>query len=461
MKEIIADDKLLLSEKLQKVEQALVEKVAAGERLAKVDRDAVIDLAERGMARREKEFAGDDPVVRDLNRALQPQQMVAMNIARSVAQHDERETDNPFQHDQLKKAYNSEKAFVQSMERRGKEGEGRTLEGEENVVEEVKERVAEIDPQSFADRTAAARARDREERERVEAERAEVDRLAGRAEGKRINIENLEEAAEERDVQNRTAAHAGKPVDVDTQRDAEREKNRQAELLQGIHREYRAAGNAFMYKDRPEKVAFRDRGTKLTTGVNDERVAFAMATMAEAKGWKTINVSGHPDFKREVWMEASLRGIKVKGFQPQEQDLADLKARQERGERNSVEEVRTQARQKAVERKEAQPSREAGAKPATRVQDDGERSSARNARDNQRLDKLKVVEAVAASVIEAKVKDPALRAELKAAIGERLAERTQAKQIPSVPVYDKNAPSKAKQVDRERPQVERNAERTR
>lgn len=461
MKEIIADEKLLLTEKLQKVEQALVEKVAAGERLAKVDRDAVVGLAEQGMARREKEFGGDDPVARDLNRMLEPQQKIAMNIARSVAQHDDRETVNPFEHDQLKRAYDSERAFAQSVERRGKVSESRALEGEENVVEEVKERVVNIDPQAFTDRTAANRAKDREERERVEAERANVDRLAGRAEGKRINIENLEEAAEERDVQNRTAAHAGKPVDVDSQRDAEREKNKQAELLQGIHREYRAAGNAFMYKDRPEKVAFRDRGSKLTTGVNDERVAFAMASMAEAKGWKTINVSGHPDFKREVWMEASLRGIKVKGFQPQEHDLADLKARQERAERNAVEEVRSRPRQKAAERAEGQSSREAAAKPAVRVQDDGARSSTRNARDNQRLDKLAVVESVAAAVIDAKVKDPNQRAELKAAINQKLAERTQAGKIPSIPVYDKDAPAKAKQVDRDRPQVERNAERTR
>lgn len=445
MKEIIADDRLLLSQKLERIDQALSQKAAAGEKLTKEDRDAVIGFVEKGMARREKEFSGSDPLARDLNRMLDPHQYVAMSAARALAQHDAGEQDNPFQHDQLRRAYRSERAFIlrealqvraepaqsgRDGAQQAKEGEGKApvLEGEENVVEEAKERVSDIDPKDFATRSAANRARDRQERESIEAERAEVDRLAGRAEGKRINIENLTEAAEERDNANRTAMHSGQPVEVEPQRDAEREKNRQAELLDGIHRQYRAAGNAFMFKDRPEKVAFRDRGTKLTTGVNDERVAFAMATMAEAKGWKTINVSGHPDFKREVWMEASLRGIKVKGFEPKEQDLKDLQAKQERAERNAIEPAPERNRQKAA--------------PGLG-------------------DKRKVVEAVAAAVVDAKVKDPAQRAEIKAAIGNRLAERIEAGKVPSVAVYDKDAPAKARQVDRERPQVERNAERTR
>lgn len=443
MKEIIGNDALLLSQKLERVDRALADKAAAGEKLTKEDRDAVVGLVEQGMARRGKEFGGTDPLARDLNRMLEPHQRVAMSAARNLAQHDRDDHENPFQHDQLQRAYNSEKTFLKSIERPDRDAKeadapGRSapvLEGEENVMEEVKERVVDIDPKDVADRTAENRARDRQERERVEAERAEVDRLAGRAEGKRINIENLQEAAEERDNANRTAMHAGQPVEVKPQRDAEREKNRQAELLDGIHRQYRAAGNAFMFKDRPEKVAFRDRGTKLTTGVNDERVAFAMATMAEAKGWKTINVSGHVDFKREVWMEASLRGIKVKGFEPKEQDLKELRERQERGERNAIEPVPERTRQKAG------PDR---TPPAA-----------------EKSDKTKVVEAVAAAVVDAKVKDPAQRAEIKAAIDTRLAERAKAGKVPSVPVYDKDAPAKTKQVDRDRPQVERNAERTR
>lgn len=73
----------------------------------------------------------------------------------------------------------------------------------------------------------------------------------------------------------------------------------------------------------------------------------------------------------------------------------------------------------------------------------------------------KVVEALAAAVIDAKVKDPAQRAELKAAIEARLAERAKAGTIPSIPVYDKQAHAKGQQPDRDRPQGKNNTERTR
>lgn len=621
MKEIIGNDNLLLAEKLDKVNQAIAEKAAAGQRLSQEDREAVVGLVENGMNHRNKEFGGTDPIARDLNKMLEPHQRTAMSVARSLAGNDGKEVENPFQHEQLQRAYASEKTYLSraaerttdmpaqdhskeaveatrlaerardkaeddkepvisprdiagyavggdagqllqahvDLHKEGKEGkepapqpgqDGPVLEGEENVISEAKERTADIDPQDVADRSAANRARDREERERVEQERAEVDRLAGKAETGRINIENAEEAANERDVANRAREQVGQPVQPKPQREAEWEKNRQAEMLQGIHREYRAAGNAFMFKDRPEKVAFRDRGSKLTTGVNDERVAFAMATMAEAKGWKTINISGHPDFKREVWMEASLRGIKVKGFEPQEQDLTDLKARQERAERNSIEAVSTRDRQKPKERTDSAP-RQAGREAATadterpaaaatrvyagkvlahgdapynndpkekanyfvklattagekvvwgvdlkRAMGDGkakvgddvkleyqgkqpvtitanvkdkagkvirteEVQTHRNQWNVEKSEKHQIVEAVAAAVIDAKVKDPAQRAELKAAIDKRLQERAQTGKIPSIPVYDKNAPSQTKQAERERPVVERNAERTR
>jgi len=276
-------------------------------------------------------------------------------------------------------------------------------------------------------RAAANRARDREALDR--------DRLGKNAESKRIDIENLSEKAQEQDDANRLAANTGRQPNFDAQKETEREKNHKAELLEKVHRDYRVAGSSFYFKDRPEKLAFKDKGEKLVTSANDERVAFAMATMAEARGWKTIKVNGHPDFRREVWMEASLRGIQVKGFAPQERDLKELEERRERTMRNSVE------------------KEDAGRKVGT----------AQDKPAPEKTDRQKVAEAVAATVMSEKLKgqDPAVQQQVMQRIQQGLDARAQAGKVPPIPVYDKNAPSQAKEAERIRPQVERNSERTR
>jgi len=131
------------------------------------------------------------------------------------------------------------------------------------------------------------------------------------------------------------------------EKDAEHEVERRAELIDQIHREYREVGDRFFYKDQPEKVAFRDKGVTLATAHNDQRVAFAMATMAEAKGWKSIDVKGHPEFRREVWVEGSMRGLKVNGYKPTEQDVKELEARREKTMRNTIEESKEREPNKA------------------------------------------------------------------------------------------------------------------
>ncbi|MDP4573440.1 LPD7 domain-containing protein [Pseudomonas sp. LPH60] len=189
----------------------------------------------------------------------------------------------------------------------------------------------------------AARLRQRD-REALEATQTD---LGHQAEGKRIKVENLSEKAVEQDNGNRLAERTDQTTDYQSQIDTEREKNRQIQLMESLHHQFRVSGPRFHFKDQPSRIAFKDKGSKMVSASNDERVAKAMATMADAKGWKTITVAGHPDFQREVWMEASLRGIEVRGFRPQQQDLEALEARRDHQMRNSVEHNPERDRQKA------------------------------------------------------------------------------------------------------------------
>lgn len=82
--------------------------------------------------------------------------------------------------------------------------------------------------------------------------------------------------------------------------------------------------------DRQGSLAFVDTGKSLTTTLEDKSTIRAMVEVAVAKNWKEITVSGTDDFKRSAWLEASLNGLGVRGYEPREADrmlLAELQVR--------------------------------------------------------------------------------------------------------------------------------------
>jgi hypothetical protein len=300
-----------------------------------------------------------------------------------------------------------------------------------NKIEHTPERVLEeIDPAEVLARAAAKRERDRAQLA------AEQERLGLHAEGKRIGIENLSEAAQERHESNQLAERTGGTTDYESQIAAEREKARQSDLLLQVNQQFRAVGGKFYFKDRQDTVAFKDKGERMITASNEDRVAKAMATMADAKGWKTITVSGHPEFKQQVWMEARMRGIEVRGYKPNERDLLALEEYRDRQMRNNIAHDATHERQTKANARTPAPVEHA-----------------------LLTDRQKIASAVAAALIADRVSNPAQQAVLQKAVDAELRERTKKGKVPNVPVYDKSAPTKTR--EHTRPQIERTAERTR
>lgn len=84
-------------------------------------------------------------------------------------------------------------------------------------------------------------------------------------------------------------------------------------------------------------IAFEDRNKSLHTSRQDEKTIYAMLDMAQAKNWTAIKLKGTDEFKQKAWLEASLRGIEVKGYEPNEKDLAELQAKQAERTTNQVE----------------------------------------------------------------------------------------------------------------------------
>jgi hypothetical protein len=111
-------------------------------------------------------------------------------------------------------------------------------------------------------------------------------------------------------------------------------------LPQSLAKRYLVAENRFYFRDDPNLVAFEDMGKRLSTEHNDPMVARSMVELAHAKNWESLRVKGTDEFKREVWLAASLRGLDVEGYQPRAIDvtrLAELRGEFQPKPRNSIE----------------------------------------------------------------------------------------------------------------------------
>ncbi|MDE1005329.1 DNA primase [Paraburkholderia fungorum] len=91
-----------------------------------------------------------------------------------------------------------------------------------------------------------------------------------------------------------------------------------------VRKRYLRAGNQYFLKDAPHQLAFEDIGRYLVTEHNRPDVVESMVDMARAKAWGRIRVSGHEQFRREVWVQATLLGIEVSGYEPKAVDFARL-----------------------------------------------------------------------------------------------------------------------------------------
>lgn len=125
------------------------------------------------------------------------------------------------------------------------------------------------------------------------------------------------------------------------------------EIPKTLLNKYHLVDHKFHYRNDPDKVAFEDTGKTLKTETNDKEIAKSMVELAEAKKWDTIKVKGTEEFKRTVWLEASLKGMNVKGYEPKDVDIAmlnDLK-KPEQEIKNTIERGEDRQKELAVKEK--------------------------------------------------------------------------------------------------------------
>jgi hypothetical protein len=104
-----------------------------------------------------------------------------------------------------------------------------------------------------------------------------------------------------------------------------------------VRKRYLRAGNQYFLKDAPYQLAFEDIGPYLVTEHNRPDVVESMIDMVSAKSWQRIRVSGHEAFRSEAWLQGTLLGIEVSGYQPKAADLARLADAMQARPKNRIE----------------------------------------------------------------------------------------------------------------------------
>lgn len=192
------------------------------------------------------------------------------------------------------------------------------------------------------------------------------------------------------------------------------------------HTEYRFRGDT-------SRVAFTESAFRLATDTNSPSVARSMVDVAEARNWRALRVSGNEDFKRMVWLEASVRGVKTLGYEPNPADLELLRREREARLVNRIE-----------------PARDAGGSSMA--------GTATNKASGRGGGGRKAVLAAIDAVLVAKGVPEQKRTAVMAAATEKLAQRLRDGPAPKVKIYDKAAPSQ-RQLTVPTPEAQRTRDR--
>lgn len=82
------------------------------------------------------------------------------------------------------------------------------------------------------------------------------------------------------------------------------------------------------YADYQQKrEVMRAEPKRITTKLDDKQTVSAMLDLAQSRGWDTVRLRGTPDFQREAWVQAQVRGMTAEGYKPTATDQQEAARR--------------------------------------------------------------------------------------------------------------------------------------
>jgi hypothetical protein len=114
-----------------------------------------------------------------------------------------------------------------------------------------------------------------------------------------------------------------------------------------VRRRFVQVGRKYFFPDGAR--AFTDRGQRLTTPSENTEVIRSLVTIAHARGWNEITVTGTERFRKEAWFEARLAGLEVRGYKPSDVEHERLvRALARREQRPDTPETATSPKERAA-----------------------------------------------------------------------------------------------------------------
>lgn len=83
-----------------------------------------------------------------------------------------------------------------------------------------------------------------------------------------------------------------------------------------IKQRFVQVGNKYHFPDGAR--AFTDHGSRLTSPSENSEVIKSLISIARARGWSDVTISGTERFKKEAWFAARVAGLDVRGYSPTE-----------------------------------------------------------------------------------------------------------------------------------------------
>jgi Large polyvalent protein-associated domain 7 len=104
--------------------------------------------------------------------------------------------------------------------------------------------------------------------------------------------------------------------------DARAGRHAHPRIPKAIEHRYLRVDNRYFFPDRT--LAFIDDGGRLRVRTENREVLHTAVAIAEARGWRVIELRGTEAFRQGMWREAALRGIEVRGYAPTQTEMLQM-----------------------------------------------------------------------------------------------------------------------------------------
>ena len=106
------------------------------------------------------------------------------------------------------------------------------------------------------------------------------------------------------------------------QADASAAGHSRSRVLDAVERRYLRVDNRYFFPDRT--LAFIDEGGRIRVRSENREVLHSVVAIAEARGWRVIELKGTEAFRQGMWREAALRGIEARGYEPTQVEILQV-----------------------------------------------------------------------------------------------------------------------------------------